>query len=274
MNKKAIEACNYIHKLSKVSPTIGLVLGSGLGDLVNELEQPLFIRYETIPHFPVSTVSGHAGQLAIGQLFETNVAMLQGRFHFYEGYSLKDVVFPIKVLKLLGVKQILITNAAGGINRSFSAGDLMLITDHLQFMNDKQGIHSNQLRTFNPQSIYSNNLINKAENVSRQTKIPLTKGIYAAMSGPSYETPAEIKLLHKLGADAVGMSTAPEAQFAYESNMEVLGISCISNMAAGILDEPLSHEEVIETTERVQAKFTEFMNKLVKEIARKDDYNG
>lgn len=274
MDNHAVEACNYIESLVNVSPSIGLILGSGLGELVNELKNPVFIRYETIPHFPLSTVSGHEGQLAIGKLLDTHVVMLQGRFHFYEGYSLQDVVFPIKVLKRLGVKQLILTNAAGGVNRSFSAGDLMLITDHIQLFYDKQNVPSSKLQHFQPQMIYSKALLNKAENVARRTQIPLKKGIYAAMSGPSYETPAEIYMLQKLGADAVGMSTAPEARFAFESNIDVLGISCISNMAAGILDEPLSHEEVIETTERVKASFKKFMKELVKEIARKDVNHG
>lgn len=272
MNKNAIEAYQSIRKVTTDSPTIGVVLGSGLGDLVNELEEPMFIRYESIPHFPVSTVSGHKGQLVFGQFQSIPVVMLQGRFHYYEGYSIHDVVFPIQLLKLLGVKQLLLTNAAGGIHRSFSPGDLMIITDHLNLIKNITIDHQNETSIF-AQSIYSKNLITKAEVIAKRIRLNIHKGVYAAVSGPSYETPAEIRMLEKLGADAVGMSTAPEAQFAYKESIEVFGVSCISNLAAGIENVQLRHEDVIETTEKVNQHFKTFMKELLKEMTKKGELN-
>lgn len=270
MKQQAIEAFNFIRTYTEVVPSIGLILGSGLGGLAKEVEHPTKIAYESIPHFPISTVSGHGGQFIIGKLFGAHVAMMQGRFHFYEGYSLQDVVFPIKVMKLLGVKTLFVTNAAGGINQTFSPGDLMLITDHIQFIYDKTCSSITKDHFINSCSIYSDKLLNQAEKVANNIGIPVKKGIYAAMSGPSYETPAEIRMLERLGADAVGMSTAPEATFANANNIEVIGISCISNMAAGILDEPLSHEDVINTTTKVKTRFRTYIKEMIKEIARKD----
>lgn len=267
MDNHAAEASKYIQSFLQSAPSVGIVLGSGLGGFVNELNETSCLKYAAIPQFPVSTVAGHKGQLVIGRFLNETILMLQGRFHYYEGYSLQEVVFPIHVLKLLGVKQIVLTNAAGGINRSFSPGNFMLIADHLQLINDKRKRRRPiEAPFFQPQPIYSKDLMRKTEKAAERANIDLKKGVYAAVPGPSYETPAEILMLEKLGADAVGMSTAPEAEFAYEMGLEVVGISCISNMAAGILNEPLSHKDVIATAARTERYFAALMKELLKEL--------
>lgn len=265
------ESLEYIKKQCATSPSIGIVLGSGLSDCITNLEQSVVIPYNAIPHFPVSTVSGHKGQMVIGKLKENPIVILQGRFHFYEGYPIEMITYPIKILKELGVNKLILTNAAGGINRTFSVGDFMLITDHIQFIHDKRaGLFQHQL-TFKPNRIYSKRLNHIAMYVANQLNIPLKQGVYAAVPGPSYETPAEINMLDKLGADAVGMSTAPEAQFAYANNMEVAAISFITNIAAGLSNQTLSHEEVIEATEKNKQKFALFITNFIEEISKKGE---
>lgn len=264
---KILEAANFIKAKLVDEPKIGLILGSGLGVLADEIVDPVIIRYEEIPHFPVSTVQGHSGQLVVGDLEKNKVIAMQGRFHFYEGYSMEEVTLAVRVMKALGVKTLLVTNAAGGINESFKAGDLMLITDHINNMgtnpligknDDEQGARFPDLS-----EAYSKRLITLAENCAKEIGLNVQKGVYVGNTGPSYETPTEIKMLRLLGGDAVGMSTVPEVIVANHVGMEVLGISCISNMAAGILEQPLSHEEVIETTQRVQADFLTFIKKIL-----------
>ncbi|RXT13831.1 purine-nucleoside phosphorylase [Ammoniphilus sp. CFH 90114] len=264
------ETKEYILAQLHEAPEIGLILGSGLGVLADEIENPIAIPYHEIPHFPTSTVEGHKGQLVIGQLNGKLVVAMQGRFHYYEGYSLDTVTFPVRVMAAIGVQKILVTNAAGGINTSFEPGELMLIEDHINMTgrNPLIGPHDSRLGVRFPDmsEAYSKELVQLAEQVAKEQGIEVKKGIYAGLTGPSYETPAEIRMLRMLGADAVGMSTVPEVIVARHSGMKVLGISCISNMAAGILPQPLTHEEVMETAEKAKEKFLGLVKGIVKEL--------
>ncbi|MCM3714837.1 purine-nucleoside phosphorylase [Alkalihalobacillus oceani] len=271
MEKQTVQqAVDYINGKIGEKPTIGLILGSGLGVLAEEIEQPVSIPYKEIPHFPVSTVAGHAGQLVIGSLQGKTVVAMQGRFHFYEGYSMDTVTFPVRVMKELGVNIVIVTNAAGGVNESFQAGDLMLITDHINNMSQNPLIGPNDpdfgVRFPDMSNAYSPSLRQVAKEQAAHLHISVKEGVYVANTGPCYETPAEVKMIRKLGGDAVGMSTVPEVIVARHAGLDVLGISCISNMAAGILPQPLDHEEVIETTERVKEDFLALINAIVKNI--------
>ncbi|WP_429840985.1 purine-nucleoside phosphorylase [Brevibacillus sp. FIR094] len=261
------DAVAYIEPKLTEKPTIGLVLGSGLGVLADEIENPVIIPYHEIPGFTVSTVVGHKGQLVIGKLQGKQVVAMQGRFHFYEGHGLDAVVFPTRVMKLLGVETIIVTNAAGGINEGYNAGDLMLISDHINmtFRNPLIGANDEQLGARFPDmsEAYSKQLRKLAHEVASEQGIQLREGVYAGLLGPTYETPAEIRMLRLLGGDAVGMSTVPEVIVARHMGVKVLGISCISNMAAGILEQPLSHDEVMETTEKVKSQFLALVNGIV-----------
>ncbi|WP_374702566.1 purine-nucleoside phosphorylase [Bacillus sp. M6-12] len=270
MYEKLEKAAEFIEGKLQGKPEIGLILGSGLGILADEIENPVKIPYHEIPEFPVSTVEGHAGQLVLGTLSGKQVVAMQGRFHFYEGYSMDKVTFPVRVMKLIGVEKLIVTNAAGGVNEEFSAGDLMLITDHINNTGTNPLIGPNDER-FGPRfpdmsEAYSKELGEKARDAARKQGIILKEGIYVGNSGPTYETPAEVRLARVLGGDAVGMSTVPEVIVARHSGIKVLGISCITNMAAGILDQPLSHEEVIETTEKVKHSFLGLIKEIVKTI--------
>ncbi|WP_449536830.1 purine-nucleoside phosphorylase [Ferdinandcohnia sp. Marseille-Q9671] len=270
MDKLVIEkSVQYLKEKSPSIPEIGLILGSGLGVLAEEIENPINVPYDQIPEFPVSTVEGHAGQLVFGTLQGKSVVAMQGRFHYYEGYSLDKVTFPVRVMKELGVTTLVVTNAAGGINESFHAGDLMIISDHLNF-GENPLIGPNDSK-FGPRfpdmsEAYTKELRTLAKDVAKELNIDIKEGVYVGMTGPSYETPAEIRMLRTLGGDAVGMSTVPEVIIARHANLKVLGISCISNMAAGILDQPLTHDEVIETTEKVKADFLSLVKQVVKKI--------
>ena len=248
---------------------IGLVLGSGLADSIT-LENPVSVNYNDIPNFPVSTVEGHVSEWVAGTLGGKKVFMMRGRFHYYEGYSLEDVVLPIRVMKLLGVKTIILTNAAGGVNTDFKPGDLMLINDHINYsgINPLIGKNYNEFGTRFPDvsNAYTKELRPIAHSCADELGITLRDGNYIWFSGPSYETPAEIRMARMLGADAVGMSTVPEVIVAAHSGIKVIGISCISNMAAGILDKPLSHEEVSETSHKVVNDFAKLINKIVEKI--------
>nr|WP_100374604.1 purine-nucleoside phosphorylase [Bacillus sp. FJAT-45037] len=271
MNKTALqEAASFLTEKVGTTPTIGLILGSGLGVLAEEIENPVKIPYNEIPNFPVSTVAGHAGQLVIGQLEGKQVVAMQGRFHYYEGYSMDVVTFPVRVMKEIGVKQVIVTNAAGGVNESFDAGNLMIIRDHINNMNANPLIGPNDeafgVRFPDMSSAYSEKLSALASEKAKALNIEVKEGVYVGNTGPSYETPAEVRMLRKMGADAVGMSTVPEVIVARHAGLEVLGISCISNMAAGILPQPLTHDEVIETTERVKSDFLSLVKSIVKEM--------
>ncbi len=261
------KAAEYITSRMEKTPEIGMILGSGLGVLGNEVEDPVVIKYEDIPSFPRSTVTGHAGQMVIGTLEGKNVLVMQGRFHYYEGYSMDTVVFPVRVMKLLGIEKFLVTNASGGVNTSYKPGDLMIISDHIKLGLD------NPLRGANMESFglrfpdmsdgYAKSLRVLAKKAGEELGISLKEGVYALMGGPNYETPAEIRMLRTLGADAVGMSTVPEVLTAVHAGMKVLGISCITNMAAGVLDQPLEHAEVMETAERVRENFTALVRRVI-----------
>lgn len=271
MDKSKIKnAAGFLKDKFSQQVQIGLILGSGLGILADEIENPVKIPYSEIPDFPVSTVEGHAGQLVFGTLNGVVVAAMQGRFHFYEGYSMDKVTFPVRVMKELGIENLIVTNAAGGVNESFSPGDLMLISDHINNMgtNPLVGPNDAELGPRFPDlsEAYSKDLRKLARDTASRLEINVQEGVYVGNSGPVYETPAEVRMLRTLGGDAVGMSTVPEVIVARHSSMKVLGISCISNMAAGILDQPLSHDEVIETTEKVKATFLLYVKELVKEI--------
>lgn len=250
-------------------PEIGIVLGSGLGDLADTYCE-YAIPYDKIPGFSKSTVAGHKGQLIFAQIENKKVVMMQGRIHYYEGHSMADITYPIKVMKNLGVKKLIITNAAGAINKSFKPGDLMVITDHINMMGSNPLIGPND-NTLGPRfpdmsEIYDKYLIKLVDAAGRNLRIDLKHGVYIASSGPSYETPAEIKMARYLGADAAGMSTVPEAIVANYCGMKVLGISCISNYASGVSTKKLSHDEVIETTNAVKSKFKELILLLLKNI--------
>lgn len=268
--EKMKEVQQLIESRTQVKPTIGLILGSGLGVLADEIRDAVNIPYEKIPHFPVSTVEGHQGQLVIGQLNGKNVVAMQGRFHFYEGYSLEQVTFPIRVMKAMGVQTLIITNASGGINMDYEPGDLMIIKDHLNLTGRNPLIGPNQdafgVRFPDMSTAYDPEYQELAHKVARENGIDVQEGVYVGLTGPTYETPAEIRMLRILGADAVGMSTVPEVIVACHGGIRVLGISCISNMAAGILPQPLSHSEVMETAEKVKTTFLRLMRGIIEEL--------
>ena len=264
------ETLDYINEYTdNFEPEIGIVLGSGLGDLAYKYCD-IAIPYSNIPHFAKSTVQGHKGQLVFADINGRKVVMMQGRNHFYEGHSMSDVTYPIKVMKKLGVKTLILTNAAGAVNKSFRPADLMVITDHINFMGTNPLIGRNDenfgVRFPDMSEVYSKNLIKIVDAAGRLLKLDLKHGVYMATTGPSYETPAEIKMARFMGADAIGMSTVPEAIVANYCGIEVIGISCISNYATGVSTKKLSHEEVIETTDKVKAKFKELVLLLLKNI--------
>ncbi|MNO20772.1 Purine nucleoside phosphorylase 1 [compost metagenome] len=264
------EAADYICSRGDVSPKVGLILGSGLGVLADHIEEAIQIEYKDIPHFPTSTVEGHAGELLIGTVQGTPVVLMKGRFHMYEGYDPELTAFPVRVMKELGVGTLLVTNAAGGVNTSYQPGDLMLISDHINLTgkNPLIGHNDSELGPRFPDmsQAYSRRIRDLAKQVADKNGISLQEGVYAGLLGPSYETPAEIRMLRTLGADAVGMSTVSEVIVARHAGIEVLGISCISNMASGILDQPLSHAEVIETTDRVREKFLNLVLAIIPQL--------
>jgi purine-nucleoside phosphorylase len=264
------DASSYIRSKYKSVPQIGLILGSGLGVIADLVENPTVIEYSDIPHFPVSTVDGHAGELLLGTIHGKHVLLMKGRFHLYEGYGVDVVSFPVRVMKELGVEKLIVTNAAGGINTSYEVGDLMIIKDHINFTfrNPLIGPNLSELGVRFPDmsEAYSRSLRHTAREVASEQGLELPEGVYAGLLGPSYETPAEISMLRTLGADAVGMSTVAEVIVARHAGIEVLGFSCISNMAAGILDQPLSHQEVMETTERVKPKFLKLILGIVAKL--------
>jgi len=254
-------------------PAVGLVLGSGLGAFAERLKNRVAIRYEEIPHFPVpSGVVGHAGELVLGDVDRTAVAVLSGRVHFYEGRPMTDVVFPARALARLGVGAVVLTNAAGGVRRTFKPGDLMLLTDHINAFGTNPLIGPNEdslgARFPDMSRVYDPALRKIAKDSARSLRIPVREGVYLGNSGPSYETPAEIRAYRTLGADAVGMSTVPEAIALSHAGVRVLGISTITNMAAGILPKPLDHSEVLATTKKVGDRFVRLLTALVPKIGR------
>ena len=246
---------------------IAIVLGSGLGDYAEVLTDAQVAPYHDIPGFPESTVPGHAGELYTGNLYGRRVMMMRGRFHGYEGYPLSDVTLPIRVMARLGVKALILTNAAGAVNTSFAPGELMLIDDYINF-SGQNPLRGENLEAFGPRfpdmsRAYDRELRALALDVAERENITLRQGVYAWFNGPCYETPAEIRMARVLGADAVGMSTVPETIVAVHSGLRVLGVSCLTNMAAGILDQPLSHQEVVETGAKARASFRRLLDGVV-----------
>ena len=260
-----------IRSCTQTDVSVAFVLGSGLGGFADELSAATAIPYDEIPGFARATVEGHAGRLVIGKLGESAVAAMQGRFHFYEGYSLEEVTFPIRVLKLLGVRTLILTNASGALNVEFTPGSLMVITDHINLMGVNPLIGPNDER-FGPRfpdltNTYAPELQDIVVQEARAMGLQMFRGVYASLSGPSYETPAEIHMVRSLGADAVGMSTVPEAIVARHMDMQVLGISCITNLAAGVSDRPVDHSQVMATGEQVREEFTELLRRVIPKLA-------
>jgi purine-nucleoside phosphorylase len=265
-------AADFIFSRTKLRPQIALVLGSGLGAFADEFTNPTKIPYAEIPHFPRSTAIGHAGKLVIGKVGAVPVAGMQGRVHLYEGYSAKEVAFPIRVFARMGLKAVILTNAAGGIKREFTQGRLVLISDHinLQGVNPLTGPNDERfgLRFHDMTNAYDKRFREMAVGEGNRLGIVMHEGVYAALAGPSYETPAEIRYLRTIEADLVGMSTVPEVIAARHSGMRVLGISCVTNAAAGILDQPLNHVEVLETAEQVKGQFISLLKAVIPRIAQ------
>jgi purine-nucleoside phosphorylase len=251
-------------------PDVGVVLGSGLGEFTSVLGEAVTIPYGEIPHWPASAVVGHAGTLVTGMLGQRRVAALSGRAHFYEGHSLRTSTFGIRVLGMLGVRTLLLTNAAGGINLRFKPGTLMVIDDHLNLMGSNPLVGPNDdrfgVRFPDMTEVYSARLRGLADAASADRGVPVAHGVYVALLGPSYETPAEIRYLRTIGADAVGMSTVPEAIVGRHMGMEVLGLSCITNPAAGVLPQPLVHDEVMEVARRVRAQFSALLEAIIERL--------
>jgi purine-nucleoside phosphorylase len=273
----ASAAAEAIRSLHPATPAVGIILGSGLGDFASHIEQPTVIPYAEIPHWPLSTVFGHAGQLVLGTLGGTPVAVMQGRVHAYEGYSLAQVTFPTRVLGLLGCSKLIVTNAAGGINTAYSEGTLVAIADHINFtaMNAAAGPNEPRFglrphtgeRFFDMSTAYSPRLRALAHIEAERQQIDLRDGVYLAVLGPSFETPAEIRAFRTLGADLVGMSTVHEVIVARHMGLEVLGLSLVTNMAAGVSAKTIHHEEVMDIGKRVEAQFTGLLKSLVPQVA-------
>ncbi len=266
------EAAAAVRARSPLRPSIGVVLGSGLGAFTESLEGAVAVPFAEIPHFPTSTVVGHSGALVVGRCRGVPVAVLNGRVHFYEGYPLGEVVFPVRVLGRLGVRTLVLTNAAGAINVSFAPGDLMVIQDHINLLgNPLLGPNEDALGPRFPDmsEAYDRGLRHAAESACQAAGVRCHRGVYVSIHGPSYETPAEIRMFRTMGADAVGMSTVPEVIAARHMGMRVAGLSCLTNMAAGVTDRKLDHREVLATGERVKAALLEVLARLVREAAER-----
>ncbi len=286
--EQAQEAADFIRSKYDKEIKVALVLGSGLGAFADEVENAVKIPYEEIPHFARSTVEGHVGQLVLGEAAGVSVAVQQGRFHFYEGYEMLQVIFPIRVFGVLGIKNLILTNAAGSVDTDFKQGTLMLIRDHINLMgvNPLRGKNDERFGARFPDMTevysldYQEIVICEAKKMAQEkaqreqeqaskkqdVRSFLRRGVYCALSGPNYETPSEIRMLRLLGTDAVGMSTVPEAITARHQGMKVIGISCITNMAAGISDDVIHHQEVIETGAKVAATFKELLRRVISKI--------
>ncbi len=270
MKERIETAVAHIRQVTDFVPEIGLILGSGLGDYAESIENPIRIDYGDIPGFPQSTVEGHAGRFVLGTRKGKRVIAMQGRFHYYEGYSQQEVVLPVRVMRQLGVQKLLLTNAAGGVNLGFSNGTLMLISDHINYSGANPLIGENLddfgVRFPDMSRVYNAACRDALKQAAFEAGIELREGVYMMFSGPSYETPAEIRMARTVGADAVGMSTVPEAIAARHAGMEIVGISCITNMAAGILDVELSHKDIVETTTRVLSQFVQVLDILLEQV--------
>lgn len=264
---KVKESSDYIRGRVQESPEIGVVLGSGLGSLVDMMEDKTVIPYQEIPNFPRSHVEGHAGNLVFGRIGRKHVVAMQGRFHYYEGFAMKEVTYPVYVMKMLGVGNLIVTNACGGINPSFAPGDLMLLTDYINMLGNNPLIGENDerlgVRFPDMSESYSRELIGRAVLEAQKLGISYKKGVYAIFSGPCYETAAEIRAYERLGADAIGMSTVPETIAANYLGMKVLGIACITNMATGIAKTKHTHEEVVRIANESSKNLCEWVENLI-----------
>jgi purine-nucleoside phosphorylase len=275
--ERASQALVHIFLKTDRTPTLGIILGSGLGNFASQVEDAVTIPYAEIPHWPPSTVQGHSGKLVIGTIGGVSVAVMQGRVHAYEGYPMSEVVFPTRVLARLGCKGLIVTNAAGGINKSYGQGGLVCISDHINLTGTNAALGPNEARFaaksgsaqrfFDMSNAYSPALRKLAAAEAAKQNIPLPEGVYLAVLGPSYETPAEIRAFRTLGADLVGMSTVHEVIVARHMGLEVLGLSLVTNMAAGVSDEIIHHEEVMETGRRVEVQFTSLVKALIPQVA-------
>jgi purine-nucleoside phosphorylase len=269
---RAEAAAKFILAKTKLRPRIGLVLGSGLGAFANEIAGAARMEYAKIPHFPRSTAIGHAGRMVIGKVADVPVAVMQGRVHFYEGYSMREVIFPMRVMARMGIRAVVVTNAAGGINRNFKQGCLVVLRDHINLQGTNPLIGPNDElfgeRFPDMTQVYWKRYQAAALQDGKRLGIEIAEGVYAALTGPSYETPAEIRYLRTIGADLVGMSTVPEVIAAAHLGIRVLGISCVTNMAAGILDQPITTEEVMETGERVKADFVALLRAVIPRMSK------
>jgi purine-nucleoside phosphorylase len=274
---QAQSAASHIRTKATLQPTLGIILGSGLGNFAGQVQNAVSIPYAEIPHFPQSTVQGHSGKLILGTIAGIPVAVMQGRVHAYEGYSMPQVTFPTRVLGLLGVRQLIVTNAAGGINTRYSQGAIVAISDHINLTGTNAALGPNEprfaavpgagQRFFDMSTAYSPIFRKTAIAEAAKQGWKLNEGVYLAVLGPSYETPAEIRAFRTLGADLVGMSTVHEVIIARHMGIEVLGLSVVTNMAAGVLDEPINHEEVMEIGRRIEIQFTTLLTALIPQLA-------
>jgi purine-nucleoside phosphorylase len=264
------ETVSYIKSKYNKQPDIGVVLGSGLGNFIDEIEVDAEINYTDLPHFPVSTVKGHSGKLILGKLHEKNIVVMSGRFHFYEGYTVQQVVYPIRVIKMLGVKTLLVSNAAGGVNTSFKVGDLMIINDHISLftVNPLSGKNEDELGIRFPDMSepYNKELINKAKSIAKNLSYDIKEGVYCGVTGPSFETRAEYKLIKTVGGDAVGMSTIQEVIAAVHAGMKIFAMSIISNMGIRDEDNEVTHEEVLNAAGAAEPKMTAIFKQLINEL--------
>lgn len=265
-----VEARDFIKSRIDFIPDIAVILGSGLGTLADHIENPIVIKYSEIPHFPISTVAGHAGEFIIGDIGNKKIMVMKGRFHFYEGYDMKKITLPVRVMKALGVDKLIVTNAAGGLNDSFKAGDLMIMTDHINFLGTNPLIGKNYEelgpRFPDMSEAYCREYINLALDRAAKLNINIQRGVYLALTGPNYETPAELRMLIRMGADAVGMSTVPEVIVANHGGMKVLGISCITDMALPDGLEPLDHERVVATADMAREKLVSLVKEIIQDM--------
>ncbi|MGB7606605.1 MAG: purine-nucleoside phosphorylase [Lutisporaceae bacterium] len=267
---KINQASEYIKNRISIEPEIGIILGTGLGSLAEHIENSTVIEYSDIPEFPVSTVAGHAGKMIIGTLEGKNVIAMQGRFHYYEGYSMQEVTLPVRVMKMLGIKLLIASNACGGLNPVFNAGDIMTITDHINMMGANPLIGAN-LDEFGPRfpdmsEVYNKEYIKLLHEIAEKLNIKLQKGVYCAISGPNYLSKAELRMLISIGADTVGMSTVPECVVARHSGLKVLGVSCITDMAIPDSMTSPTHEEIMKVAEGIKPKFVSLLKQFIKEV--------
>jgi len=266
-----VKSANYIkEKMGGKQPKVAIVLGSGLGVISEEIEDKVIINYKDIPNFPVSTVEGHAGELIIGTISGKEIIAMNGRFHYYEGYDVKAVTFPERVFKLLGIETLILTNAAGGINTNYNAGDFMVINDYLSFFAESvlRGPNLSEFgeRFSDMSETFDKELSKKMKDIIAEKAGVAREGVYAYMKGPTFESPAEIRALRILGADAVGLSTVPEAVVAHHCGIKTVAVSCITNMGAGVLDEKLSYDDVKNTAEKVKVMFKQIIKEFIEEI--------